>query len=140
MEKGLKELRDYFGLHEAEPESLSPLTLAYIGDAVFELIVRYIEIERAKIPVSRLHKASSRIVCAESQSEMTAVIEPLLEEKELHIYRRGRNAKSNTTAKNASVTDYRRATGFEALFGYLFLKGEHERLLELAEKAIAAKL
>ena len=152
MEESLKELRDLFDKGtEAEaagrdpdtagpdPKSCPPLTLAYIGDAVFELIVRDMVIRRHNVPVGRLHAASSRIVCAEAQSEMVGVIEPLLNEEELHIYRRGRNAKSHTMAKNASVTDYRRATGFEALVGYLFLKGQYARLRELCEKAISVR-
>jgi len=138
VEESLKELRGYFQLSDTEAGSYSPLTLAYIGDAVFEILVRYIVVSRMKVPVSKLHKVSSRIVCAEAQSAMTAAIEGEFTEEEERIYRRGRNAKSNTAAKNASIVDYRRATGFEAVIGYLFLKGEYDRLIRIFEKAIAS--
>ena len=136
MEESLKRLREAFGLADTDPDRCSSLTLAYIGDAVFEVIVRYVVICRYKQPVGKLHTLSSHIVCAEAQSEIVSVIEPVLTEHEMAVYRRGRNAKSHTAAKNASVTEYRRATGFEALIGYLFLKGDHERLIELCEKGI----
>ena len=139
MEESLRELKKYFGITDGDPSAHSALSLAYIGDAVFELIVRYIVVSRMNAPVSRLHKISSHIVCAEAQSEMVSVIEEELTEEERHVYKRGRNAKSNTSAKNASITEYRRATGFEALMGYLFLKGDYGRLTELAEKSIMEK-
>ena len=136
MEESLNGLREAFGLTDIDPDSCPALTLAYIGDAVYEVIVRYIVISRHKQSVGKLHTLSSRIVCAEAQSETVSAIEPLLTERELAVYRRGRNAKSHTAAKNASITEYRRATGFEALIGYLFLKGEYERMLELCEMGI----
>ena len=117
-----------------EPEdirSYSPLTLAYVGDAVYELVIRTMIISKGNAPVNKLHKRSAALVKAPAQAQMMKVIEPLLSEEELHIYKRGRNAKSYTSAKNASVIDYRIATGFEALMGWLYLQERQERLLEL---------
>ena len=93
----------------------APLTLAFLGDAVYELAIRL----------------SSALAKAGAQSIAMEAIEPILNEDELSVYRRGRNAKSHTMAKNATVIDYRRATGFEALIGYLYLTGQKERYLEL---------
>ena len=121
---------------EESVNGYSPLVLAYIGDAVFEIFVRERLVRRANMPVNRLHRAASAIVKAETQSRMAEALAPLLTEKEKNIYRRGRNAKSHTAAKNASVTDYRRATGFEALLGYLYLSGQQERLQELMKAAV----
>ncbi len=121
-----------------QAEHYSPLVLAYIGDAVFEVFVRRRLVLAGNEPVNRLHHAASALVKAETQSRMIAGIQELLTEKEAAVYRRGRNAKSHTVAKNASVTDYRRATGFEALMGYLYLDGQQARMLELMEKAVEA--
>jgi len=112
------------------PGELSPLNLAYIGDAVFELYVRN-HIISSRESVNKLHKKAKDIVSAEAQAKMYALIVDMLTEEEHAILKRGRNAKSFTVAKNASISAYRHATGIEALFGYLFLKGEHERLSEL---------
>ena len=117
-----------------QAEQYSPLVLAYIGDAVFEVYVRTLLVRAANTQVNRLHHIASSLVKAEAQSRMISALEAELTEKESHVYRRGRNAKSNTMAKNASVADYRRATGFEALIGYLYLDGQRERMLELMEK------
>ena len=83
-----------------------------------------------------MHKRASRLVKAGAQSQMVAVLEPLFTEEELAVYKRGRNAKSVSPAKNQSVTDYRRATGFEALLGYLYLKKEWKRMLELVKMGL----
>lgn len=121
-----------------QAEQYSPLVLAYIGDAVFEVFIRRALVLAADEPVNRLHRKASALVKAEAQSRMIAALEEELTEKEKAVYRRGRNAKSNTAAKNASVTDYRRATGFEALMGYLYLDGQETRMMELMEKAVTA--
>ena len=115
----------------------SPLTLAYIGDAAYELVVRTVLVSRANTQVNKLHHAASNLVKAETQSRMIDVLEPHFTPEEEHIYKRGRNAKSYTSAKNASITDYRRATGFEAVMGYLYLKGEFTRMLDLIKLGIA---
>ena len=87
--------------------------------------------------MNKLHHAASNLVKAETQSRMIDVLEPHFTPEEEHIYKRGRNAKSYTSAKNASITDYRRATGFEAVMGYLYLKGEFTRMLDLIKLGIA---
>lgn len=123
-------------MNEINPNVLSPLVLAYIGDGVYELFVRNKIIEQfPTTPPSKLHKLSSAHVKAHAQSNSMKIIETELSEKELAVYKRGRNAKSATVPKNADVTDYRRATGFEALIGYLYLNKENERLSEIMELA-----
>ena len=122
---------------EVKVKQYSPLTLAYIGDAAYELVVRTVLVSRANTQVNKLHHAASNLVKAETQSRMIDVLEPHFTPEEEHIYKRGRNAKSYTSAKNASITDYRRATGFEAVMGYLYLKGEFTRMLDLIKLGIA---
>lgn len=134
MEKSveLKEkFMDVFGLEEQDLRTYSPLTLAYLGDAVFELIVRTVLVERKNTQPEKLHKAATKIVKAETQARMIEFLKEDLTEEELAIYKRGRNAKAVTRAKNATMSEYRRATGFEALMGYLYLKGDTERMIEL---------
>ena len=111
--------------------SYSPLNLAYIGDAVFELFVRSKLLETGNVPVNELHKRATQYVKAGAQSVMYHILAEVATEEELAVLKRGRNAKSFTKAKNATVMDYRHATGVEALFGYLFIKRETERLSEL---------
>ncbi len=117
-------------------EQYSPLVLAFIGDAVFEIFVREMLVREANRPVNKLHRLSSALVKAKAQAHMIKRLKAELTEKEYLVYKRGRNAKSNTAAKNASIKDYRRATGFEALLGYLYLSGQRERLGYLMEKAV----
>ena len=116
---------------ECDTENLSPLTLAFVGDTVFDLFVREQLICQANRPVNALHSSATRLVKASSQSRAMDKIIGMLTEKETTIFKRGRNAHTNHRAKNASEGDYHRATGLEALFGYLYLKGEIERLREL---------
>ena len=116
-----------------KPSEYSPLVLAYIGDAVYELFIRSKLIGAANAQPSQLHKESTYFVCAESQFNAFHVIENMLSEEEMSVLKRGRNAKSQTTPKNADVTHYRYATGIEALIGYLYIKGEKERIDELME-------
>lgn len=141
MEEGvnvLEKIKEAFAVKDADIRSYSPLTLAYIGDAVYDLIVRTVVVERANRAASALHKKTSSIVRAKTQSDMIEVLMPKLTEEEAEIYKRGRNAKPHTTAKNASVSDYRRATGFEALVGYLYLTGNFDRVLVLVKEGLAA--
>lgn len=133
-------LEDVSDDDKKQAELFSPLVLAYMGDAVFEVFVREMLVRKANVQVNKLHKRASSIVKAEAQARMIAAIKDELTEKEKSIYKRGRNAKSHTTAKNASVSDYRKATGFEALMGYLYLNGEHKRMTELMEKAVRTEL
>ena len=107
------------------------MTLAFIGDTVFDLIVRTRVIENGNAPVNKLHHTASSLVNATTQAEMMKKIMPLLTEEEEHIFKRGRNAKSYTAAKNADICDYRTATGLEALLGWLYLNGNMDRIYEL---------
>lgn len=114
----------------------SPLVLAYIGDSVYELFVRTKVIEsHPDMPAYKLHKLTVGYVKAHAQSNSICAIENILTESELAAYKRGRNAKSATVPKNADLTEYRRATGFEALIGYLYLKEDKQRLEEIMELA-----
>jgi len=119
-----------------KPSQFSPLVLAYIGDSVYEVYVRNrVVAENPDMPPHKLHKVTTQYVKAHAQSNSMLGIEDKLSQKELAAYKRGRNAKSATVPKNADLTDYRRATGFEALIGYLYLNGEKERLSELMNDA-----
>ncbi len=111
-----------------KPELLSPLSLAYIGDAVYELYVRTHIMKDENMPVNKLHKTATMYVKAKAQSDIIHSIEPMLTQNELAVYKRGRNAHSHTSAKNADIVDYRHATGFEALIGYLYLSKDEQRL------------
>jgi len=112
-----------------DPNQLSPLALAYIGDAVFELYIR-LRLASQIHTVQQLHEHAVRYVKAASQSEFLAVLQPHLTEEEERVMRRGRNAKGNVP-RNANPLDYRRSTGFEALIGYLYLQGNTARLQQL---------
>ena len=115
----------------AQVRQYSPLTLAYAGDAAYELVIRTMLVRRANQPVHQQHRQASSLVKAEKQSEMAGILEPLLTEEEAQIYRRGRNARANTHARSAGIQEYRRATGFEAVIGFLWLSGRKERMLDL---------
>lgn len=113
-----------------------PLVLAYIGDSVYEVYTRKKLLDKnPNLPAHKLHKENVKYVKAKAQSDAMEKIEPLLSEQELGIYKRGRNAKSATVPKNADLVDYRRATGFEALIGFLELSGQTDRLFEIMETA-----
>jgi ribonuclease-3 family protein len=109
--------------------SLPPLLLAYVGDAVFELLVRARLVEGGAAPINRLHKQATAFTRASGQAEALSNLEPFLNEKELEVVKRGRNTKSRIP-KSAEMSEYRRATGLEALFGYLYLNGDWNRLHE----------
>lgn len=131
-------MQEIFQMQEADVKSYSPLALAYIGDCIFDLIIKSLVLNQGNKQVQKLHKETSQIVQASSQSRMMRVLQEHLTEEEHAIYKRGRNAKTVTPAKNQSVTDYRRATGFEALLGYLYLKKDWKRLLELVKLGLEA--
>ena len=138
MEEGIRDVsgfqtlcREALRLKEMDPGTYSPLALAYIGDAVYELIVRTMVISHGSIQVNKMHKKSASLVNAGTQAEMIRLMMEELTEEETAVYKRGRNAKSVTTAKHATVVDYRTAPGFEALCGYLYLMGRLERLVTL---------
>ena len=117
-------------LSEEDIVMLSPLQLAYIGDAVYELLVRTYLLKQ-KTPVKELHNANISYVKAEAQARIVHNLEDILTEKEQRLVKKGRNAKSNTVPRNAKLIDYKYATGFEALFGYLYLTEQDERIDEL---------
>lgn len=134
------QMKELFHLEDQDIRSYSPLTLAYIGDGVYELIIRTILVKKGNCPVNRLHKKASSLVKAAAQSAIIEKIEEELTQEEHDIYRRGRNAHSPTMAKHATMADYRRATGFEALMGYLYLKEDYERMITLVRKGIGEEL
>lgn len=132
--------RQTFNLKEVDLKTFSPLTLAYLGDAVYELMIRSIIVEHGNAPVNKLHKRSSRLVKAQTQAEAAIKLMDVFTEEELAVYKRGRNTRSHTMAKNADMTDYRMATGFEAVMGYLHLKQDYERIIELIRIGVGDKL
>ena len=131
-------IKEQFGVPDVDVRTYSPLTLAYIGDGIYDLIIRSLVVAKGNTRASELHKRTSQIVKAKTQAEMIEAIMPMLTEEEADIYKRGRNAKSPTMAKNATMADYRKATGFEALMGYLYVKDEFPRLVELVKAGIDA--
>lgn len=137
MEKGIiSYIREQFELKEVDIHTYSPLTLAYIGDGIFDLIVRTVVVGRGNANVGNLHRKTSHVVKAQTQAKMIGQLLPYLTEEEANIYRRGRNAHSPTMAKNATMSDYRKATGLEALIGYLYLEDQLERILFLIQKGM----
>ena len=140
MEKSvtlLENIKKEFQCEEQDIRSYSPLTLAYIGDCIYEIIIRTVVVERGNKSPQSLHKTVTKYVKAETQCELFQVLQDDLTEEEMAVMRRGRNAKSFTTAKNASVGDYRKASGLEALFGYLYLTGQTERAVSLLKSGLA---
>lgn len=136
MEKSIEFGFEYYfkdlpGMEKVDPHTSSPLVLAYIGDCVFDLIIKMLVVGKGNRQVHKLHEETSRYVQASAQSYMMRSMQEHLTQEEHAVYRRGRNARSVSPAKNQSITDYRRATGFEALLGYLYLNGEYERLIRL---------
>lgn len=132
----LDAVKKEFDCKETDIRTYSPLTLAYIGDAIYDLVIRTVVVERANQSANNLHKKTVRYVNARVQAKMVEAVESELTEEEAAVYHRGRNAKSYTSAKNASIIEYRKATGLEALCGYLYLTGQQERLLCLIHEAI----
>lgn len=123
-------------LDEINIVDYSPLTLAYIGDGIYEIIIRTVIVDEANRQVNKIHKAASNLVKAQTQAKMIFAIMDDLSEEEVKIYKRGRNAKSVTKAKNASMSDYRTATGFEALMGWLYLTEQSDRMMSLIKTAL----
>ncbi|MBE5906480.1 MAG: ribonuclease III [Lachnospiraceae bacterium] len=140
LEEGIdRYIKEQFGIPEVDIRTYSPLTLAYIGDGIFDLIIRSIVVGKGNTRASELHKRTSNVVKAASQSAMMEKLKPHLTEEEEAVYRRGRNAKSPTMAKNATMSDYRRATGFEALMGFLYLTDQVPRLIELVKIGLSGE-
>ena len=132
----LEQIKSVFQCGTVDVRAYSPLTLAYIGDAIYELVIRTVVVERANRAANELHKRTVKYVQAGVQAAMIEAVLPELTEDEVAVYKRGRNAKSHTSAKNASIQDYRKATGFEALMGYLYLSGQTERMLYLIQTGV----
>ena len=129
-----KAIEDAFELEEVNVAQYSPLTLAYIGDCVYELIIRTNLVYMGNAPVNTLNKKASDYAKAGTQAKIIeAVMEELTEEEQV-AYKRGRNAHSFSKAKNATAGDYRKATGFESLLGYLYLQKKFDRITEIVKK------
>jgi len=127
----INELHKKQGEPHIDLRTYSPLTFAYIGDAVYEMVMRTMVVERGQQSVHALHKQTTSLVCAKTQAAIVEALADVLTEAEQDIYRRGRNSKINSSAKNMSLEDYRKATGLEAVCGYLYLRGETARIVEL---------
>ncbi len=142
MEKSIISLEDsldtIFGLSSKDWKLYSPLTLAYLGDAVYEMVIRTICVKRTNMQTQKLHRKVTGYVSAKAQAKMVDALLGELTEEEESIYRRGRNSKPYTKAKNASMEEYLKATGFEALIGYLYLQKEYERMNVLIAHGIEA--
>lgn len=135
MEKLFNDISKHFGKNISANE-YSPLVLAYIGDSVYDVYVRTMIIAKGNKPVNKMHNEATHYVKASEQARIFHSIENLLTEEEMSVFKRGRNAKSATMPKHAEITDYRHATGFEALVGYLYLNGQVDRLMELLDAGI----
>lgn len=140
MEKSIDSFVEYlkeeFHLEDKDLRTYSPLTLAYIGDAIFDLVIRTLLVKRGNCQPNKLHERAAKLVKASAQAQMIEHLMPELTDEEISIYKRGRNAKSYTKAKNATVSDYRKATGLEALMGYLYLREDTKRIIELIKKGL----
>jgi len=132
----LLKIKKEFSCKNIDIRTYSPLTLAFLGDCVYDLIIRTIIVERGNRTPNSLHKLKSGVVKAGTQAAFMDAMMDELTEEEQDVYRRGRNAKSGTVAKNASVIDYRKATGMEALLGYLYLCDREDRILALIKTGL----
>ena len=133
MEESLTYLKEQFELPDVDVRSYSPLVLAYIGDGIYELVIRTAVVGQGNRQANALHKKTSTYVKASAQAAMMEAILEDLTEEELAVYKRGRNAKTVSMAKHATMHDYRHATGFEALMGYLYLNHQMNRLIDLVK-------
>ena len=136
MGESLSFFKEAFQLKEVDAGMYSPLVLAYVGDAVYEIMIRTKVVNGGNVQVNKLHKMSASLVKAETQAKIILALQEELTEEEISVYKRGRNAKSFSMAKNASMKDYRMATGFEALVGYLYLTERLDRLAELVSHGL----
>jgi len=118
-------------ISEAEARQISPVTLAFVGDAVYSLFVREKLVLTADRPAGELQKLTSARVSAHGQNELLHVVSESFTEEELAVFKRGRNAKKATKSKNAEVAEYNNSTGLEAVVGYLYLTGQYGRIAEL---------
>ena len=137
----LDSIKEKFALRDVDPAQYSPLSLAFIGDSIYGAVVKTMVVLEGNCPANRLDSKAVKYVKATSQARAVKHLldEGLLTEEEMAVYKRGRNAKSPTTAKNASVTDYRMATGLEAVIGYVYLKGDMDRVIEMIREAVSVE-
>lgn len=136
MEQSIKYMKEQLGIRDVDIRTYSPLALAYIGDCVFDMLIRSIVVSKGNMAVQKYHKKVSALVNAHAQAEMITALEPELTEEEQMIYKRGRNSKPATMAKNASAKEYKTATGMEALLGYLYLTDQHTRLIDIVKRSL----
>ncbi len=140
MEKSIENFVDYYKstlrIEECNPESYSPLSLAYIGDSIFDLMIKTMVVSKGNKQSRKYHDEVSKIVCAPAQAKMMHGIKDNLTEAEHAIYKRGRNANIYTSAKNCSISEYRNATAFEAILGYLYLNEDFVRLADVVKMAL----
>ena len=132
----LEKIKAVFPCPEQDVRAYSPLSLAFIGDGIYELVIRTMIVTKANRANKDLHLATVQYVKAERQAKMVEILKPSLTQEEADVLRRGRNAKPGSVAKNASLGEYHRATGLEALFGYLYLTGQTDRMLELIKLGV----
>ncbi len=132
----IKEIHQQFGETKNDIRVYSPLTFAYIGDAVYEMVIRTLVVEKGQQAVHALHKQTTKIVCAATQAAMIDALQDIMTPEEQDIFRRGKNSKINSSAKNMSLEDYRKATGFEAVCGYLYLQGQTARIVEMVRTGL----
>ena len=132
----LKSIKDAFELPSPPPELLSPVILAYLGDAVYEVVTRMIVATSENRPINAINKDNRQLVNAETQARIAEILSEEFDYEEAAQYKRGRNAKTQSSAKNASIHDYRKATGLEAVIGFLYLKGRNARITYLLSKGI----
>lgn len=124
-------LNQHLKLEAFKTNSYSPIALAYMGDSIYDLVIRTMVVNEGAKAVGKIHKEVSGYVNAKAQAEIYYKIEPILTEEERAVFRRGRNAKSNSTPKNTDLKTYKHATGFEAILGYLYMLGNLDRIIEL---------
>lgn len=129
-------IRKELDMEQVDAAMYSPLTLAYIGDCIYEIVIRTMIVAKGNATVNKLHHHCAALVKASSQAVMMRELEGELTEGEHAVFKRGRNAKSYSSAKNASLKDYRMATAFESLMGYLYLSNQDERMMELIKKGL----
>lgn len=129
----LELIKEKFPLPEQDVRTYSPLALAFLGDGIYEAVVRTVIVRRANRASAKLHDMTVGYVKAPAQAKMAGIISPLLTEEEMDVLRRGKNASPHTIAKSGSRSEYMKATGFEALMGYLYLTGRTERMMELIQ-------
>ena len=130
--------KEKLNLKAVDVQTTSPLILAYIGDCLYDLAVREYVVSNFPGVVNAVNQKKTTFVCAHAQSEIMGFLigQGVLTDEEMSVYRRGRNQKSATHSKNSSIQEYRRATGFEALIGYLYLTEQYERMIDLEARGI----